>query len=33
MLSYVVKKVSELSDEINITTGTFQENTNLNIGN
>ena len=33
LVNFILEKVSELSDEVNITTGTFNENTNLNTGN
>lgn len=33
LVNFILEKVSELSDEINITTSTFNENANLNTGN
>ena len=33
LVNFILEKVSELSDEVNITTGTFNENANLNTGN
>jgi len=33
LVNFILEKVSELSDEVNVTTGTFNENTNLNTGN
>jgi len=33
LVNFILEKVSELSDDVNITPGTFNENTDLNTGN